>query len=183
MQEKRKKHEETVESTNITTYVSKIVWFQQFPELDKISHGADVVGHERSRWQDPHARMPARRTSCAAVVDSGPSMRWKMSVARNVICWRRLTGLFPPDKPGCDMHNRCDHLVPAAGRNAPLIRFLISTLYIFFACLYRMLPHLFFFSLFSLAYLLPYLSFPLRIDPLRFQAGCRKMRLQLALVF
>ena len=48
---------------------------------------------ERSRWQDPHARTPARRTSCAAVVESSPSMRWKMSVARNVICWRRLTEL------------------------------------------------------------------------------------------
>ena len=163
MQEKGKKHEETVESTNITTYVSKIVWFQQFPELDKISHGADVVGHERSRWQDPHARMPARRTSCAAVVDSGPSIRWKMSVARNVICWRRLTGLFPPDKPGCDMHN----LVAAPGRNAPLIRFLISTLYILRLFKSYASP-LILFTLLSLAYLLPYLSFPLRIDPLRF---------------
>ena len=34
-----------------------------------------------------------------------------------------------------------------------------------------------------LTYLLPYLSFPLRIDPLRFQAGCCKRRLNLALVF
>ena len=25
-----------------------------------------------------------------------------MSVARNVICWRRLTELFPSDTPGCD---------------------------------------------------------------------------------
>ena len=50
---------------------------------------------ERSRWQDPHVRTPARRTSCAAVVESSPSMRWKVSVARNVICWRRLTELFP----------------------------------------------------------------------------------------
>jgi len=57
---------------------------------------------ERSKWQDLHARTPARRTSCAAVVDTSPSMRWKMSVARNVICWRRLTGLFPSDTPGCD---------------------------------------------------------------------------------
>ena len=24
-------------------------------------------------------------------------MRWKMSIAQNVICWRRLTGLFPSD--------------------------------------------------------------------------------------
>jgi len=30
--------------------------------------------------------------------------------------------------------------------------------------------------------LFPYLSFPLRIDPLRFQAGCRKTRLNMALV-
>jgi len=29
-------------------------------------------------------------------------MTWKMSVAKNVICWRRLTGLFPSDTPGCD---------------------------------------------------------------------------------
>ena len=36
---------------------------------------------------------------------------------------------------------------------------------------------------FFLTYLLPYLSFPLRIDPLRLQAGCRKRRLNLALVF
>ena len=38
-----------------------------------------------------------------------------------------------------------------------------------------------FFLHFFLIYLLPYLSFPLRIDPLRFQAGCRKRRLNLAL--
>jgi len=52
---------------------------------------------ERSRWRDLHVRTPARRTSCAAVVENSPSMRWKMSVARNVICWRRLTGPFPSD--------------------------------------------------------------------------------------
>ena len=40
-------------------------------------------------------------------------------------------------------------------------------------------PHLSFF----LTYLLPYLSFPLRIDLLRFQAGCHKRRLNLALAF
>jgi len=40
-----------------------------------------------------------------------------------------------------------------------------------------------FFLHFFLTYLLPYLSFPLRIDALRFQAGCRKRRLNLALVF
>jgi len=44
-------------------------------------------------------------------------------------------------------------------------------------CLYHMLPRLSFFSLF------PYLSFPSRIDPLHFQVGCRKRRLNLALVF
>jgi len=55
-------------------------------------------------------------------------------------------------------------------------------IYILFVCLYRMLPRLFFLHIF-LIYLLPYLSFPLRIDPLPFQAGCRKRRLNLALVF
>ena len=62
---------------------------------------------ECSRWQDPHVRTPARRTSCAAVVESSPSMRWKISVAQNVICWRRLTGLFPSDTPGCDHSGWC----------------------------------------------------------------------------
>ena len=36
---------------------------------------------------------------------------------------------------------------------------------------------------FFLTYLLPYLSVPLRIDPLRFQSECPKRRLNLALVF
>ena len=45
-----------------------------------------------------------------------------------------------------------------------------------------MLPHLSFFLYFFLTYLLPYL-FLLRIDPLCFQARCRKRRLNLALVF
>ena len=36
--------------------------------------------------------------------------------------------------------------VQAPGCNAPLIRFFILALYILFACLYRMLPHLSFFS-------------------------------------
>jgi len=36
---------------------------------------------------------------------------------------------------------------------------------------------------FFLTYLLPYLSFPVSIDPLHFQAGCRIRRLNLALVF
>jgi len=31
-----------------------------------------------------------------------------MSVARNVICWRRLTGLFPSDTPGCDVVDGVD---------------------------------------------------------------------------
>ena len=54
-------------------------------------------------------------------------------------------------------------------------------------CIYCLLvyiicfPTYLFFSTF-LAYFLPYLSFPLRIDPLRFQVGCRKRRLNLALV-
>jgi len=65
------------------------------------------------------------------------------------------------------------------GLNAPLIQFLISALFILFACLYRMLPSpLILFSSFF-----PYLSFTLRIDPLCFQAGCLKRQLNLALVF
>ena len=43
-------------------------------------------------------------------------------------------------------------------------------------------PQLSFFLHFSLTYLLPHLSFPLRIDPLRFQTRCRERRLNLALV-
>jgi len=46
-----------------------------------------------------------------------------------------------------------------------------------------MLHHLSFFLHFFLSYLLSYLSFPLRIDPLHFQAGYRKRRLNLALFF
>ena len=63
------------------------------------------------------------------------------------------------------------HVAPvrAAGRNALLIPFLISAL-ILLACVYRTYP--FFFTF--LTYLQPYLSFPLRIDPLRFQTGCPK---------
>jgi len=69
----------------------------------------------------------------------------------------------------------------APGHNAPLSPFLISALFILFACLYCMVPHLSFFALF------PYLSpplliFSLRIDPLHFLAGCRKRRLNLAVV-
>ena len=68
----------------------------------------------------------------------------------------------------------------APRRNAPLIPLLISALFILFACLYRMLPHL------SFSFTFPYLSltlplyFSLRIDSLRFQAGCRKWWLKLA---
>ena len=71
--------------------------------------------------------------------------------------------------------------VRTPGLNAPLIRFQISALYILFACLCS--PTYPFFSLLFLTYLLPYLSFPLKIDPLRFRAGCHKRRLNLALVF
>jgi len=55
--------------------------------------------------------------------------------------------------------------------------------YRLFACSYGMLPTCLFLLHLFLTYLLPYLSFPLRIDPLRFQTGCRKRRLNLALVF
>jgi len=71
----------------------------------------------------------------------------------------------------------------ALGHNATLIRSLISALYILFACLYPVLPHLSFFLHFFLIYLLPYLSFPLTIDPLHYQAGCRKRRLNVAVFF
>ena len=70
--------------------------------------------------------------------------------------------------------------VRAPGRCA-LDSILISTPHTLFACLYRMLPH--HFLHFFLTCLLPCLSFPLRIDPLCFQAGCRKRRLNLALAF
>jgi len=48
-------------------------------------------------------------------------------------------------------------------------------------CSYRMLPHLPPFS--SLLIISSLTFFSLRIDPLRFQAGCRRRRLNLALVF
>ena len=70
----------------------------------------------------------------------------------------------------------------APGHNAPLIRFLILALCMLFACLYHMLPHLSFLHFF-LTCLLPYLSFPLRIGPLRFEAGFCERRLNLALFF
>ena len=52
--------------------------------------------------------------------------------------------------------------VLASGHNAPLIRRYIYCLLLSF------------FLHFFLTNLLPYLSFPLRIDPPCFQAGCRK---------
>ena len=57
--------------------------------------------------------------------------------------------------------------------NAPLVRFFILALYILFACLYRIF----------LSSLFPYLKNPLRIDLLRFQAGCHERRLNPSLVF
>ena len=44
-------------------------------------------------------------------------------------------------------------------------------------------PLILFYLYFFLTYILPYLSFSLRIDPLCFQAECRKRRLNLAVVF
>jgi len=77
--------------------------------------------------------------------------------------------------------SRCPLRAPV--RNVPLIQFLISVLYI--VCLFMSYASLLIFFLhFFLTYLLPYLSFSSRIDPLRFQAGCLfKRRLNLALVF
>jgi len=81
----------------------------------------------------------------------------------------------------CFSGTNCLMWVP--GCNAPLIHFFsILALYIVCLCTSYASPHIFFSSLF-LTYLLPYLSFPLRIDPRCFQAGCRKRRLHLALVF
>ena len=74
-------------------------------------------------------------------------------------------------------------LVQAPGRNAPLNWFLLSVLYILFAHLHRMLPHLSFFLHYFHTYLLHYLSFPLRTEPFRFNAGCRKRQQNPALVF
>ena len=43
----------------------------------------------RSSWQDLRESTHARRTSCSTVVglERSPSVRWKMTEARNVICW------------------------------------------------------------------------------------------------
>jgi len=57
-----------------------------------------------------------------------------------------------------------------------------GAIYILFACLLGF-PHLHLFYIFFRTYLLPYLPFPLIIGPLCFQAGCRKRRLNLTLVF
>ena len=70
----------------------------------------------------------------------------------------------------------------APGSNVPLIQFLILVphcLLLYIACF----PTYPFFFTYFFIYLLPYLYFPLRSDPLRFQAGCRKRKLNLALVF
>jgi len=62
--------------------------------------------------------------------------------------------------------------VGAPGRNAPLIRFLISALYLLVYIVgFPTYP----FSVLFVTYLLPYLSFALIIDPLRFQTGCRNI--------
>ena len=61
------------------------------------------------------------------------------------------------------------------------IIYFISSLHILFVCYYA--SPLILFSLLFLSYLLPYLSFPLRIEPLHFLAGCLKGRLNLAVVF
>ena len=64
------------------------------------------------------------------------------------------------------------------GHNALLISFFdFGTVYVCIFALLSKLSHILFTSLF------PCLSFPLRVDPLRFQAGCRKRRLYEALVF
>ena len=58
-----------------------------------------------------------------------------------------------------------------------LVFFDFGTVYVCIFALLSKLSHILFTSLF------PCLSFPLRVDPLRFQAGCRKRRLYEALVF
>ena len=63
----------------------------------------------------------------------------------------------------------------APGCNAPLIPY--------FGAIYIVCLFISFFLCIFLANLLPYLSFPLWIDPLHFQAGCRKRWLNLSLIF
>jgi len=66
---------------------------------------------------------------------------------------------------------------------APLIQFFDFGA-IYTVCLFiSYASSLILFIHFFLTHFLPYLSFPLRIHPLRFQTGCRKRRLNLALVF
>jgi len=60
----------------------------------------------------------------------------------------------------------------APRRNAPLIRFLISALSLYCLLLYIVCS----FPIYPFSSFFPYSSFPLRIYPLRFQAGCRKRR-------
>ena len=55
---------ETQKSTNVKS-LTKIEWFQQFSELDRTSHGADVVGQSvpggRTRmWESPLAELRAQ---------------------------------------------------------------------------------------------------------------------------
>ena len=71
----------------------------------------------------------------------------------------------------------------APGHNAPWFDFWFQS-YIYYLLVYiiHFLTYPFFFTFLG-TYLLPYLSFHLRIDLLCFQAGCRKRRLNLALVF
>jgi len=68
--------------------------------------------------------------------------------------------------------------VRAVGSTPPLIHLLISALCILFACLHCIC----FPTSFFLTYPLSYLSFPLRIDPLRFQEGGRNWRLNLGVL-
>ena len=70
----------------------------------------------------------------------------------------------------------------APGHNAPLIQFFFCRyIYCLLVCI-EYFPAYPFSSLF-LSYLFPYLSFPVRIDLLHFQAGCCKRQLNLALGF
>ena len=100
------------------------------------------------------------------------------------LCVRTLCSSSARWASSSSFSSRCDcgyivSLVRATGRNAPLIRFVISALYILFAWLYRKLPHLFLFLRFFVTFIH---LLPLRIDVLRFQAGCRKRRPNIALV-
>ena len=117
-----------------------------------------------------------------------------------------VSSLYCCDNCFCYVSDSWSHAL-ALVHNATFIRFLILVLYILFACLHRMLRYLSFFLHFFLktASEMTYIvssgalnstptnqsllissftyNFPLRIDPLHFQAGCCKRRLNLALVF